>query len=167
MDSRVFLLQAFAGSDLVGYAAAITDWTRFWQSFAWRHPFLAISIATRKLRGGRGGRRPADQTKLIARDDEPSELLEAEGIKLWRESSPHIAKILHVGVLANFRGRGVATSLYRRLMDELALRGVQRLDAWIDPGNIASLRLHQETGWSILRQNNGYIATISLKRDGQ
>lgn len=160
-DPRATMLVADSEDRLAGYVIAVTDWRVFWRSFLLRHLLCAAVIAFKRAKAG-----ILSSSKRSTPKDEPEEhwcLSEPTDTRSWADSSPVIAKILHVGVDSQFRGRGIGSGLYREILGTLAARGVRRVDACIDRGNVRSLQLHAQTGWRIHRVHDGYFATIDLK----
>ena len=79
----------------------------------------------------------------------------------WSSSNPKIARIHFIGVLPKFRGSGLGSALYISLMEILRKEGCMKIEAHIDKGNKASLKLHQTTGWEIQKLRAGDYKAIS------
>jgi ribosomal protein S18 acetylase RimI-like enzyme len=170
-DQRIHILVCTSGPEIAGYVIAIADWREFWKGFILRHPIIGARIVAQRARGARSREQaraelctPGIDTNTLAGWPEVDD-------RRWEDSAPTIAKVVHVGVDPLHQGRGLASALYRSLMERLANRGVERLDARIDLPNTASARLHIATGWQVKRLPEGYFASIDLihashSRDG-
>lgn len=62
------------------------------------------------------------------------------GVDLWIE---------YIVVQQSFRGRGIGTALLRRLVEYARSTGIDRIYAFINPDNEASIRLHFSAGFSV------------------
>ena len=148
--------------DMAGYVIAIVDPRAYWRRIATRAPLLAARIAAGRLFGrlrtpeGRPGGLVAPD--LLARID--------YGIRpeSWADSSPHIAKVVMVGVRPGFQRRGAGAALYRWLFGDLRARGVTRVDACVDARNEASLWLHAASGWELRNSGAGENTVFCVKR---
>jgi len=145
-----------------GYVIVSTDWTAFWRGFLLRHPILALQIlVTRIWRKLKSASTTKHSETKIPNAIETMVAREPSG-KTWLQSSATIAKIVHIATSPDFRGRGVAESLYHYAFTLLRERGVARVDAMIDLENVASVKLHSKTGWRIERTENSWFATVDL-----
>lgn len=158
---RAFIREALRGTDvfcvvagqddqLHGYVLAARDWQRFQRRFLLRHPRLAFQIVGQRLCTRR--RQPSSAAAAAADSPGPQ----------WEQSSPTIAKILHIGVDPSMRGRGVGASLYSFLLPFLERQGIQRVDACVAAENRASLRLHERLGWTLRKDPDHYFAFYSI-----
>lgn len=161
-DPLVTICVARIDDSLVGYTIAIVDWDRFWRRFAFRHPIVAVRVALRKYlkRRRRRPRHPGGNAEQLIQGQHAAS---GESIASWSDSSRRIAKILHTGVDQSVRSRGVGAALHRAVFAELSAVGVERLDARFDRENVASIRLHYKTGWSVRDDPDGLFATIDLR----
>ncbi|MFH1017347.1 MAG: GNAT family N-acetyltransferase [Pseudomonadota bacterium] len=157
---RVICLVAVRQEKPIGYVLAARDWRRFQRAFVLRHPMLGFRVLLKRLRSGlmrgkaeaRDGPEPPDQSSNAA----------PAGTRNWGDSSPDIAKIIHIGTDGAERSKGVGSGLYAALYTHLERIGVTRVDAKIEEGNAASVRLHQRSGWTVAQCPGGFFATIDL-----
>ena len=121
---NVLIIVAEHEGRLVGFTYTVIDWKRYKRRFIVRHPFVAfVAIYRRvgdKLAALRAARRDA------AKDPEVKN-------GYWIESSPEIAHVFYTGVSADFRRRGIASSIARFRLDLLKKRGIKRVDTMLHP----------------------------------
>ncbi|MEW5875057.1 MAG: GNAT family N-acetyltransferase [Candidatus Zixiibacteriota bacterium] len=158
-DPRVTILLLWRGSEPIGYVVAIADWREYWRSFMTRHPFAAGVILL-----GRFPRVLARVDRKVNQGHHPPAAPARDATKVlsWADSSPLIAKVVHIGVKADHRGHGHARRLYAQLEESLRREGVARVDACIDTDNASSLKLHASAGWTISEMRGGFFATKAL-----
>ena len=154
---RVTCVVALAAGRIVGFALAIADRDRYWQSLLWRHPFTAAPLLL-----GAKRRRAARRRTATASGGSESAM---SPVRLWSDSSPRIAKVMFIGVAEDHRGQGIGQGLYASLCSELRARGVVRLDASIAHDNIASIELHKTSGWRIAGTGDGIYASLDLSME--
>lgn len=155
------IVAAYQDGTPCGIVIAIVNRVHFWRWFLLRHPISGLVFAALKLQQRLRRRRRPGPPEAAVRHKSPS--LDAAGLKrTWRESSATIAKTLFIGVAPESRGRGIAKQLYTRLFGALRQQGVTRIDAHIDSDNLASVRLHESSGWQVQFGEIGYIATKDL-----
>lgn len=154
---------------LAGYVVAHIGGPAFWRAFAFRHPMIAGKIllkrGTRLLHWPRQNPRtkPVPPSPPSASSKRQFAFVLADGgSRSWQDPGLRIARIQHIGVHPDHRGRGVATRLYQGLFTTLIEIGVTRVDANIDRDNVASLRMHHRTGWRIVDKHGYFFATIDL-----
>lgn len=157
--SQVTMLVAVVQGRVVGYVLAMSDDAAYWRRFWLRHPVTAVRMLCRRVvnkivRTAATSLRPAAAA--------PEGILERGSGRAWNDSSPRIAKILHIAVSEPYRCRGIGAALYRRLFTALAARGIRRVDANVSFENAPSLRLHEATGWAIERTATNLFATTDL-----
>jgi ribosomal protein S18 acetylase RimI-like enzyme len=158
-DTRLVCLVARSGAEPAGVVLAVVDHVAYWKRFAIRHPLPAARIlATRTVQ------RLATPRKGASANSPPAEhnRTAASWTASWCESGRHIAKIIFIGVLPAFQGRGIARELYLSLFSRLKEIGVRRVDAMIASENLPSLRLHEQAGWRLHRDPPDVFATIPL-----
>ncbi len=165
-DRRIHILVCSSGSELAGYVIAIADWREFWMGFVLRHPLIGARILIARLRGQESRGRAQVDLPAAPRDDPTLGGWPVDDGRRWEDSSPQVAKVVHVGVDPRFRGSGIGSSLYYSLMKRLLGSDVNRLDAYIDLPNTASVRLHIATGWQVKRLADGYFASVDLSSRG-
>ena len=148
---------------IVGYVVAIRDWHAFWRSFLRNHGLSAAVIAYERLRRRLSMRATTTRNSTeAARQEFPRA---AEYDVSWQDTSPRVAKILHIAVVPEARGQGVGGMLYNQLFDRLRRLDIERVDARIDEDNVASYALHLRTGWQLLRDDVGTMASIRLTKE--
>jgi ribosomal protein S18 acetylase RimI-like enzyme len=126
IDSRMVIVICETDG-IVGFAICEVDRKAYWKEFPLRHPFLGLYIILHKLH----------RIKKVISDGAETE---------WDESSPKIAKIVHVWVDEKCRGMGIGRGLYEYLFSVL---DVDRIDAHIVPAYTPGKMLHLATGWKI------------------
>ena len=157
---------------LAGYVVAHIGGPAFWRAFAFRHPMIAGKILLKRgtrllhrLRQNPWTKPVPPSSPPASSDASPNQftfVLADDGSRSWQDSGLRIARIQHIGVHPDYRGRGVGTRLYQRLFTTLTEIGVTRVDANIDRNNVASLRMHHRTGWRIVDKQGYFFATIDL-----
>jgi hypothetical protein len=150
--------------DVVGCVLALIDRKVYWRLFLFRHPVTAFhvitSIMARKIRAVVNFSRQSAPRALhqdVRISEKPSGMT-------WQESSPFIAKIMHIAVTDTSRNMGIGKGLYDHLLNVLAGRGIKRVDANIALDNAPSIRLHLSTGWHIEKAPHNFFATIDISR---
>jgi ribosomal protein S18 acetylase RimI-like enzyme len=143
-----------------GFVVAFVHATAYWKEFCVRRPALALRILASRLW------RKRDHTGAAGTAASPVPALVDPGPApaSWAESTDRIAKIQFIGVAPLFRGRGIASELYRRLAIHLGARGLTRIDARIATDNIASIKLHHNAGWKLYLDSDGIFAIYPLTR---
>lgn len=149
---------AIAEGVVAGFVVACRNRPAFWRRFMARHPALLVRLAadsaTRLCRSS---------IKSPARGSIVRKHLEVDGAgPKWSDNDATIAKVLYVAVSEPFRGHGIATGLYRALMDLLIYEGITRIDTHIDSDNAASYRSVQKCGWALRRDSSGFLGTVLL-----
>jgi ribosomal protein S18 acetylase RimI-like enzyme len=168
-DVRVLALVAEFDATPAGFVVATLDTARYWRSALLRRPPLLARVVTTRL-AARLARRPAHASvsdRSAARDRERPDALPpiapaAEAPLRWDDPAPDLAKIGFIGVLPEFRRRGVGEALYAALLDAARARGARAVLARIASDNIASLRLHHAAGWRLFRDDLGVFAVYHL-----
>ena len=143
-NGNVVIVVAAAKGALAGYVIAIVDYSSYWKAFIRRHLLISLDILTHKLIR-------KIRTKRITTEN-----------KKWKDSSPHIAKIINIAVLPEHRGSGIGKGLYTYLFGLLRDRGVRRIDANINSDNAPSIKLHTALGWKIEKKTGNLFATIDI-----
>lgn len=146
-----------------GCAIALVDRKSYWRSFLPRHPIAAFYVIVRllamKISAAAGFNK-----KLVQPDyDYGGRISGKPSGRTWRESSPSIAKIMHIGVANALRGMGLAKGLYRYLFAVLAERGVKRLDGNSSFDNASSVKLFLSTGFTVERTSGNFFATRDIQ----
>jgi predicted acetyltransferase len=161
---QLITILAREGEKGAGFVSAIINSRSFWQKFCWRHPMVSIKIIAHRLLKKIAHKKTASSGPLSPETPPQGTIPTDYGQRLWRQSSPVIAKIIYIGVSKDYRQQGIASQLYTLLFQELAQRQIKRVDATMDISNPASIRLHEKTGWTILPfTNSSLVATKNLK----
>jgi GNAT superfamily N-acetyltransferase len=144
-----------------GIAISVVNWMTFWRRFLFRHPGAAIVVALPRVRRRVCRDKNRNSGLPMMKCGAPAPDV-AELEQRWRQSAREIAKTVFIGVAPEARGRGVARRLYDYLFTVLRQEGVTRIDAQIDDGNPASVRLHQVSGWRVAFNGTNYYATKDI-----
>ncbi len=147
---------------LIGYVITHIGGPAFFRGFARRHPLTATKLLWKRLR-----RRLRFHPISPPPPSQPAKpalafIKTARAPGTWDEAGLHIARVQHIGVHPDWRGAGVGQQLYQQLFVSLRSYGVTRVDANIDPDNLASLWLHERTGWHVYDQGDHFCATREL-----
>jgi GNAT superfamily N-acetyltransferase len=137
-------------NDLAGIA--MVELNRNWIR---RRPLLAARMLLNRLRHKRSPGEGAPQSPVVASPVPPA----AAAPLRWSDAAPHV---LFIGVHPDWRGKGVGKSLYQAIFDEIRVRGHNHIVARIATGNVASLRLHEETGWKLYNDDGVVLAIKDL-----
>ncbi|HSI81657.1 MAG TPA: GNAT family protein [Solirubrobacterales bacterium] len=155
-------LRLVADADVPAVAAACDDpeiarYTTIPSPYAPRHAREWARQARRGLESGTDL-----QTVVVAEDG--GELLGAVGLNAIDPATGRCAAGYWVAAPA--RGRGVATRALRLLcrygFDEL---GLDRIEAWIDPGNTGSLRVAERLGFAREGLLRSFMPINGIRRD--
>jgi GNAT superfamily N-acetyltransferase len=144
-----------------GIVISVFNRVHYWLWLCVRHPIVMLAILLKRVwvrvcrRRGSAGAQSATRRDVPTTD--PAALR-----RHWRENSAKIAKTIFIGVAPEARKRGVARQLYEYLFGVLRQKGVTRIDAHIDEGNIASVRLHQASGWQVSFDGSDWLATKDI-----
>lgn len=150
------------GGVLVGLVIAVNNPRRYWRRFVVRHPLAALLILMSRL-----------QSMIIPSDQEPSDqsvrtLLEPGPNKYdWGAGGAHVAAIQFIGVAAEARRGGIGAELYQTFFELVASAGITRVDAHIEPWNVASVRLHRRVGYRVFNDGSGFHAIRELSHGGE
>jgi len=146
------------GGALVGLVIAVNDPRRYWRRFVVRHPMAALLILMSRLL----------RNKTSPLDKEPSDpsvrpLLEPGPNEYeWGAGGAQVAAIQFIGVAAEARRGGIGAGLYETFFKLLASAGITRVDAHIEPWNVASVRLHRRVGYRVFDEGSGFYAIREL-----
>jgi len=133
---------------VVGYVIAITEWKRFWYTFATKYPFYAGLLFLKKF---------SDKIKFKVRSKVVSSFR-------WSQTVKKNARIIFIGVLPEYRGLGVGQRIYQNLFEILREDGEYLVEAHIDKNNEPSLKLHKKVGFKIEQLDSGdYTAYKTIK----
>lgn len=159
-DEHLTIIISSIDAQIAGLVICVRDRRVYLSRFFLHHPIAVVQLICSQIlhfvslrRHGKSQRNQVDLERDI-----PA----AQADQLWSDSSPAIAKILYIGVLMRFRGRGLGGELYRSLFEILTLNGVKRVDARISNGNYASVQMHRKSGWRISELDDGFFATIEI-----
>jgi GNAT superfamily N-acetyltransferase len=144
--------QALAGIALVELSRG---WIR-------RRPLLAVRMAIAKYRL---------QAASISSATEPAHRAAGPAVfppsqtapVRWANGAP---RVLFIGVDPAFRGQGAGKLLYHAIFDEIRKQDNAWLLARIATDNLASIRLHQETGWMLYEDDAVVFAVKDLRQSG-
>jgi ribosomal protein S18 acetylase RimI-like enzyme len=165
IDERVIVLVCEEQSQIIGFYLAVTDRNRWRMSFLCRHPgIVAKMIVTRafaKLQQLLRSAQPQDTIEHDAQDISMYITPTAAG-RLWGESSPHIAKLMFLGVGTRHRRKQVARGLLRSMISVLAERGIRRADAIILLHNMPSIHLVHPFGFKLHREGGHLFGTKDI-----
>ena len=150
IDARI----ATDGSAVAGVVIAAP--ASYWRSALLAHPSLALQCAASRLRNHAGQRvhRFPPPPRL------PADVNNARPPYTWNEPGD-AWRVVIVGTGAASRGRGIATRLYERVMEDRSL--VARIAA----DNSASLRLHQSLGWQLFPDGDVILGVHTRQADGR
>ena len=156
------IVVAEQSGQLIGYVITHIGGPAYFRAFARRHPLAAGRLIWKRLTRRwrpRAARQP--QTIRPAKPAPPF-VKTTHSQCTWDEPGLHIARVQHIGVHPDRRAGGVGKQLYQQLFINLHGYGVTRVDANIDLDNVASLWLHERTGWRIYDHGDHFYATIEL-----
>ena len=142
---------------LVGLVIAVIDPRRYWRRFAIRHPMAALSILMSRLRSktGRLDQKPAVQAVRSLPEPKPTHYQ-------WGTGGADVAAIQFIGVAAEARRGGIGSGLYEAFFKLVSSAGVTRIDAHIEPWNMASVELHKRVGYRVFDVGSGFYAIREL-----
>lgn len=145
------------GGSLVGLVIAVNNPRRYWRRFAVRHPMAALLILMGRLRSKTGplDKEPSDQSVRPLLEPEPNEYE-------WGAGGANVAGIQFIGVAAEARRGGIGAGLYQAFFKLVAGAGITRVDAHIEPWNLASVRLHRRMGYRVFNDGSGFYAVREL-----
>lgn len=143
--------------DLAGIALVelSRDWIR-------RRPLLAVRMAIAKYRLRAASLSSA--TKPAHQAAPPAVFPPSQNAPVrWADRAP---RVLFIGVDPAFRGQGAGKLLYHAIFDEIRKQDNAWLLARIATDNLASIRLHQETGWMLYEGDAVVFAVKDLRQSG-
>lgn len=159
--SDITVVVARDGEQPVAFVVCVTDWPHFKRQFVRRYPALGLELLVSRLlhrvRSPRSKLRPSVPLDSLVMEQDPC------GAQ-WGDPGSSIAVTVFVGVLPEYRGRGIFQQLYRVTQEELWRQGVRRLDAHMNVANVASIRAHAKAGWRVSKDASGVFATIDLSQ---
>ncbi len=155
-------LVAVEGDVVVGFIVAHKSGRSFWQRYLSRHPVLLSNLIAHECarhiryalrsREGQGSDSDSLPRPVESEPDGPR----------WSDDAPYVAKAVLIYIATQHRGRGIGGKLNDALVHTLMREGVKRLDLHIDLGNNASVRLAQKSGWTVRREQSGYLVIVNL-----
>lgn len=166
-DRGLWWLVATHKESIIGFVVAIRYGATFWRRFLMRHPGLLprlfLNDLTRLLRPLFSSR---NHEKVGCRAHLSADI-QTTSRRRWSDNDASIAKALQIYIDPRFRGHGAALKLNVALVEVLRRAGIGRLDAHIEAGNTASVRLAQGTGWTVYDDPElcGYLVTTCLTDD--
>lgn len=142
----------------IGYVATIEYPFSFWGKIIMRHPFSSglsiVPYIVKKLRGILAHKRQiksGGNSKIFLPRFR------------WTKNNERTARVLFIGVLERYRGQAVGMRLYNAVTKELSKKGCIVLEAHIDKGNDASVKLHTRAGFSLTECAGGeFLARIRV-----
>jgi len=150
------------GGALVGLVIAVHNPRRYWRRFVVRHPIAAFLILMSRLRSKASplDKEPSDQSVWPMLEPGPNE-------HEWGAGGANVAAIQFIGVAAEVRRGGIGAGLYETFFKLVAGAGITRVDAHIEPWNVASVRLHRRVGYRIFNDGSGFYAIREQGNDLQ
>jgi hypothetical protein len=166
IDKRVVVVVGEEDSKIIAFFLAAIDRDRWRMSFVRRHPWIAIKMTgarvLRKLRRRVVPPEPETRGNENNRHDIRQYIQTTETTKSWKDSSPRIAKLLFICVQEGERRKHVSLGLYQAMIEELAKRGVSRVDGIILLQNIPSIRLSHKLGFHKYIRDSHIFVTKDL-----
>jgi ribosomal protein S18 acetylase RimI-like enzyme len=150
-DSRTSIVIAEAHGEIVGWSIAIVNPQAYWRGFLVRHPILGGRALYRRqfgLADARGKSVRSDDSDSMHRNE--VQWPRSPDVR-WGTSSDTVAKHLDLTVCGHVRRMGIGRRLQQAHFSSLGNRGVERVDAVVSRTNTASIRLHIEQGWSLVK----------------
>ncbi|MDF1524271.1 MAG: GNAT family N-acetyltransferase, partial [Trueperaceae bacterium] len=161
---RALIVVSEVDDRLVAFAIIVWDWHRFRVEFLLRHPRVALAAAAGFLRRRLRTTRPRAVRAAAASPtatEEGARRSAGNGPR-WNDGGADIAKVLHIGVDASMRGRGVATGLKAFYVGFLRCSGFHRVDALVERNNVASLALQRTSGWVTTSEGGDVFSYLVL-----
>ena len=142
---------------LVGLVIAVINPRRYWRRFVVRHPIAALVILMSRLRSQTSplDKEPGGQPVEPLVEPAPNEYK-------WSAGGAQAAAIQFIGVAAEARRGGIGSGLYETFFKLVSSAGITRVDAHIEPGNVASIRLHRRMGYRVFHDGSGFYAIREL-----
>ena len=156
-----------------GHIFGSSLWREFVRQERFRHPLalawvgvrsqvwpplqrFAKRLSPRKGAAPVSGGRQGSRTLEVPRLDRPF---------AWSADDPSIGRIPMLAVRKDFRGRRLAPRLISRVAAEMASGGVTRIEAHVDPDNIAAVRAYLKARWEVFRAatNDFYVCYHSTE----
>jgi GNAT superfamily N-acetyltransferase len=167
-SSEIEFVIAEVGGQYAGFAFGHNLGPTFWKKFARAHAArhaLGLAWVLLQIRGPSFLRkRRQSQIRLeitpritddVVRRLAAMKLERRDHTFSWSPESPEIGQIDLLLVREEFRGRGIASLLLQKIGENMAVRGVKRLEAHIDANNYSSVRSFQKGGFEVVRMSGG------------
>jgi hypothetical protein len=161
-DKRIVIVVAEKQSRLIGFNLTFIDRNQYWRLFIVKHPLFAFKIAAHRFLRLLKVSPEREMTHSVNPKDVNQYITTIPSGRLWRDSSPEIAKLVMTALLKEHRGRRISVGFGAYILDVLAHHNVRRVDTKIDPNNIPSIRLTYGLGFTIERTGDHLFATIDL-----
>lgn len=153
---------------LVGFSIIAWNWSRMKLLFALRHPIVGLTIVLSTLRLRLFGRRVDVALGSAARERSCSDARNSSTrVPSWADGGRRIAKLIHTAVVPEHRRQGIGLGLKAFYVDALRARGFRRVDARIDPANVASIAMQRRSGWVVVDDPRAVFAYLELGDDGE
>ena len=72
------------------------------------------------------------------------------GFYIYNTSNPGIAWLELIGVRKDFRNRGIGEILFKSLLENVAKKGIKRIELAVKKDNFPAIKLYEKCGCSIL-----------------
>ena len=153
---------------LVGFSIIAWNWSRLKLVFALRHPIVGLTIVLSMLRSRLLGRRVDEALGSAARERFRSDAqISSTRVPNWADGGRRIAKLIHTAVVPEHRRQGIGLGLKAFYVDVLRARGFRRVDARIDPANVASVAMQRSSGWVVVDDPRAVFAYLELGDDSE
>ena len=151
---------------LVGFSIIAWNWNRLKLLFALRHPIVGATILWSTLRLRLFSRRTHEALGNTMRERPRSDARSiSKGAPSWAEGGRRIAKLIHTAVVPEHRRQGIGLGLKTFYVGTLRARGFRRVDARVDPANLASIALQRRSGWVVVDDPRAVFAYLELDDD--
>jgi ribosomal protein S18 acetylase RimI-like enzyme len=163
---NVVIFFASLDNSPVGYVIATRDWNCFKRMFILRHPFIGLVVLAKRLKEKlKTHAVPANDLNRTDLDTLPA-LWNGKQTYACDNRVKRIAKVIYIGIDPQVRSRGVGRGLLANLIRHFNQQGCAHIDAYINKDNLASINMFKKAGWTVIQNQNGFLAFLDLGKGG-
>lgn len=153
----VSIVVAQVDGSLAGWSISIVNHKAYLVRLLLRNPKMLVKVLCTELRNKRMKNSKVAPPKQAMEETNESYRWSNSSQHQWGASDIKIARHIDITVLPHYRRKGVGLMLMAAQAQDLAEKGVGRIDAVIKSDNLASIKMHDQAGWHYVEEKQGFI----------